>query len=1090
MPTPGFLASLNDEQRDAVLHDRGPLAVLAGPGSGKTRVIIHRVARLLAPGEEEGLDVAPESVLALAFTIKSANEMRERLAQMVGVSTAERVQLSTCHAFGRRIVKRFGDRLGYPWETQIADSAQRVRLLRDLIAEHALFEDRAGEGRAAVARFADERIHRFRIEGLSAARVSEWARARADALDRSEPALDETALAAERARLASFEPLARLYGLFEAACRERGWLTLDEYLTLPVRLLEERADARAILRDECRHIVVDEFQDWSPVQIRLLELLAPNSERAPPDLCVVGDDDQAIYAFRGADDRAFERFERAYPNHRRIALVRNYRSAPPILDAANRIMANAPAGSRFAPDKRLSPCAQIEDAPSRVEGIIVDDDAHLGVVIAACVREERQRRPGAPLGAFAVVARTNTDAERAASELEAAGIAAHVRRDPSPMSDPGVQDLFAWLRVLSGEQDAADEKRVLLRPPLGISPDAVRRWEDQWRRERGAGEREAFLVWLVREHAADEGVRGFVALRDALAQPAASPPACEALWSCLLGLSLADLDGLDAHERAQRIAALVAVVRFARSRQDRLAPPGDLRAFFEYIEDLDEKERSAFASPGDERVDQDDVGELPTDSVICLTAHQAKGLEFDTVFVPRVRPGWGYPFTQGRSDAEPLPESLTGRAPPDRAAEERRVFYVACTRAQRRLVLLAKAKKTRDGKSTDYYIELTSGEDAPVREGAHGRELVARGGLALPTEEEGLEDRGRGFFEGEVRRLRRQSAEAMVSVPSSGLTVERARSAAGALEDVASRLRALADLRESVAGASPGAHHEEYRRRLDAWSRRSASLYRPWPGPVRLSYSVIYDWQSCPRCCYLKHVMGLKEPAQPQLKLGHAIHATLEQYLQETRAAESEGRAIPARDRLLALGRERVHAFALSDADARDLRRQVDALLAHAHALHAESPDAQTLHVEAHVEAAYLLDGARHALVAKIDRVDQLADNRFRVIDYKTGEPAKSKLEPKPDDLQFCVYALVLPALLDPGEEGREIHADRDDDAVPFEGDAEYWMLVTGQRGVIGLSALRPGKVRAKINETIRDMLAGRYKLGPKCRGLCAIAPE
>ncbi len=1090
MPTPGFLASLNDEQRAAVLHDQGPLSVLAGPGSGKTRVIIHRVARLLAPLEDQGRAIEPENVLALAFTIKSANEMRARLAQMVGPAPAERLQLSTCHSFGRRIVKRFGDRLGYPWETQIADSAQRVRLLRDLIAEHALFEDRAAEGRASLARYADQQIHRFRTEGLTPERISAWAADRRAYLESGDYTRDDISLDAEFARLEDLEALATLYDRFEESCRARGWLTLDEYLTLPVRLLEERADARAILRDECRHIVVDEFQDWSPVQIRLLELLAPGNERNPPDICVVGDDDQAIYAFRGADHRAFERFERAYPGHTRIALVNNYRSAPPILAVANHIMANAIPGERFAPDKRLVGCASPPDAPPTVDGLIVDHDSHLGVAIAAAIRAERARRPDAPLGSFAVVVRINSEAERVASELEAAGIPAHVRRETTPLSDAGVQDLFAWLRVLCERHDNSDVRRVLLRPPIALPPHVLNRWEDQWRIARSKGDPSDLLDCITCDHSVHESVAAFVALRNELLPHATALPACETIWTAIIRLSLADLDGLDAHERADRVAALVAVASFARARQSRLAAPGDLRAFFEYLGDLDEKERNSLSSPGDERVTQDSEPDLPTDAVLCLTAHQAKGLEFDTVFVPRVRPGWGFPLTQGRTDEEPLPESLSGRPPHSAGAEERRVFYVACTRAQRRLVLLAKSKKSRDGKSTDYFIELTSGDKPLVNEITNIQSLISGAGLALPTEEDLLTDSGAGFFETEVRRLRREAAEAMVGVPSSGLTVEQATSAAETLEDVAARLRALADLRDAGAEAPASEHHEEYRRRQSAWSRRAASLYRPWVAPIHFSYSVIYDWLACPRCCYLKHVVRLREPEQPHLKLGHAIHATLEQFLNESRAAESDGRPLPTRDRLLSLGAERVRSFALADHDARDLPHQVDALLRHAHTLHTATPDAITLHVETLVEAAYVLDGTRHSLIAKLDRVDQLPDNTFRIIDYKTGDATKSKLEPKPDDLQFCVYALVLPALLDPSEEHESIRAERDEDPVPFDGRAEYWMLQTGQRGAIPLSSLKPGKVRVKINESLRDMLAGNYKKGPQCRGLCAIAPE
>lgn len=1088
MPTPGFLLGLNDEQRDAVLHDDGPLSVLAGPGSGKTRVIIHRIARLIAPRDEGGLAATPESVLALAFTIKSANEMRSRLAAMVGVGPSERVALSTCHAFGRRIVKRFGDRLGYPWETHVADSAERVRLLRDILARRKLFEDRAAEGRDAIARLADGRIHRFRTEGITPERLLAWTRERRHALETDAHGLDGLAMDAERAVLAEYEQLASVYDLFEQECRARGWLTLDEYLTLPLRLLDERDDARAMLRNECRHIVVDEFQDWSPVQISLIERLAPRG--ANHDLCVVGDDDQAIYGFRGADDRAFERFERAYPAHRRVALVRNYRSAKPILDVANRIMQAAAPGDRFAPEKALVPCAEHPDAPARVEGLILADDPHAGVVIAAAIRAERARRPDTPWSAFAVIARTNGEAERAALELEACGIPSHVQRSPDVFHELAVQDLFSWLRLLTGSADAGDTQRVLLRPPVSLPHDTLREWERLRRADGPDADDADVLAWACERHAEDPHIRRLVGLRAALAARMTSLPACEMVWETILHLALADADGLDAHERAERHAALLAAVTFARSRQSRLAPPGDLRSFLEYVNDLDEKERTALASPGDERVDQDDEADLPADAVVCLTAHQAKGLEFDTVFVPRVRPGHGFPLTMGPRNDDPLPESLIGRAPPNALAEERRLFYVACTRARRRLVLLAKSKKSREGKSTDYFLELTPEGDSLLDESGSAEQIVRDAGLALPEKTAAPDQRAGGFFQREVRLLRRNAAETMVGVPIEGLTREHAQSAASALESIAARLRALAALREQPEIAPRDAHAEEYRRRHEQWRQRTPAIFEPWPAPVHISYTLLYDWESCPRCCYLRHVKRMREPAQAQMQIGAIVHTALERFLNELREAESDGRPPPGVDRLLALGHERALAMATSDREARDLRDQLRAMLRHAHELHAQSPDAHVLHLEAQARAPYRLDGVRHWLVAKLDRVDMLHDNRIRIVDYKTGEPSKAKLEPQSNDLQFCVYAMALPALLDPESDSAAIEAERDEDPMPFAGEAQYWLLTTRQRGVIDFAALKPRSVRTKINKAVREMLAGNYRVGPKCRALCRIAPE
>ncbi|PKN43888.1 MAG: hypothetical protein CVU59_13085, partial [Deltaproteobacteria bacterium HGW-Deltaproteobacteria-17] len=311
--------ALNEAQRRAALHDSGPLIVLAGPGTGKTRVIIARLRRLLDQGTE------PESLLALTFSRKAAEEIRLRLAESVGPTVADRIHASTFHGFGYSLLTRFGDMLGLPRERDIIDSAQSRRLLRALIHDHALLRELAPSGPDAPVAAFREFLSRCRRAARTSADAQTFADTWARRLRDDAYSLTDEARQAESFKHRLFADCARLMTLYERACLRRGALSYDDCLTLPLRLLDEHPVVGAILRQEIRRIVVDEFQDIDRGQIELLQRLAPPRSREC-DLCVVGDDAQAIYGFRGAEPRSFARFAELWPGAATIALGVNYRS--------------------------------------------------------------------------------------------------------------------------------------------------------------------------------------------------------------------------------------------------------------------------------------------------------------------------------------------------------------------------------------------------------------------------------------------------------------------------------------------------------------------------------------------------------------------------------------------------------------------------------------------------------------------------------------------------------------------------------------------------------------------------------------------
>ena len=310
-----LLQGLNPEQQEAVRHGDGPMLVLAGAGSGKTRVITHRIARLVEAG------TPPEQILAVTFTNKAAGEMLTRLQALCGDAVASRLWVSTFHAAGVRILRRDGHKIGLPRSFTILDEADQTSLMKRVLAELSIPD------RLLVPKEALGRIDKFKNEGLDAAA----ARARHREL------FDEVQAAALRA-----------YTRYEEALRAQGSVDFGDLLMRVVELLKTSPDTAERYRQRFRYLLVDEFQDTNPVQYELLRRLCPD-DRSTANLCVVGDDDQSIYRWRGAEVANILGFSSDYPGARVVKLERNYRSTPRILAAAHAVIAN----NRDRADKKL-----------------------------------------------------------------------------------------------------------------------------------------------------------------------------------------------------------------------------------------------------------------------------------------------------------------------------------------------------------------------------------------------------------------------------------------------------------------------------------------------------------------------------------------------------------------------------------------------------------------------------------------------------------------------------------------------------------------------------------------------------------------
>lgn len=1098
---------LNPAQREAVEHDAGPLAVLAGPGTGKTFVIIARLRRLI----EEGAD--PSRILAVTFSVKAAAEMRARLAAAIGARTAEQVQACTFHSFGHSLLRRFGDYIGLRRDGTVMDSAQQRRLLRRLIRENDLFGFYAARGRDEAIEGVMKFIAACRHAARTPAEAIARARVMASGIKAGDPALigDELEAAKEAALL--FEHRARLFEAYDAACIERGLMTYDDFLTLPLRIFAARPVAAAIVRDEFRHVVADEFQDVNRAQVELLRHIAPPRlpSGKPSDLCVVGDDDQAIYGFRGADSAAFERFAAVWRDHTRVALRENYRSGKRIIEAANAHIGRA--ATRFAPDKVIEAAGRdgAEPAAGVVEGVILEDDRHAGLAIIAMIRRTRELAEArgaidaARYSSFGIIAPTNAIVQQIASVLDMHGIPIAVRQRSTPLDDAGVQDLMAWMRILATPSGAAGGeaayiRRLLLRPPHFVAVDRVLEWHRAFEREstwRSEAERIAFIDWLAARASDEPGLARFLALASELRGFVMAHNAEESVRRIVLRAELAHGEDLSPRDRASRISNLAAVMRWAQSRQPHLDEPGDLRALLAYYDDLSEADERQFTLQGDFRLEAADDEPVPgepgaPDAVWLMTAHKSKGLEFDTVFIAKCRPG-GFPASRTAQDDDGVPDDFRGQATPDQDDEQRRLFYVACTRARHRLVLLAKSKKTQT-RTIDYFYELASESPGVVIQEFEGRTLIEGAGLSPDAAESTADSASAMHRRGEalsteaawIRQLAyaalHESADAVIDDARLGHASQRLGEAAAALRAV-ERFRAGADAERALAGlAEPFASRlRGLMERLDSRTP-VARLLRPMKGPLELSYSAVRAYEKCPRCFYARYVEGLKGPANQSMSIGRIVHTAVERYLKECAEAEKNEHDAPEPARLLELGGEEARRGGPESAafDAEAFERAIAQLRSYISNFHDDG--AIVLHIERKVRMPYPDPDDRamsHRFEAKIDRIDAPVGGGVRIVDYKTGDALKLFTEPKKDDLQLGIYAMALAEIEGGGAASGEIPTGR----------AEYWLLATGERGAIDLARLDLKKTRTRIDEAIRGMLAGDWHKDKDCEGLCEWLP-
>lgn len=621
------LDGLNPDQLDAVVHRGGPLLVVAGAGSGKTRVLTHRIAHLIDEG------VHPMQILAITFTNKAAGEMRERVTALVG-PVAMKMWVSTFHSACVRILRANADRLGYPRTFSIYDQADAQRLTGYVIRDLGL----------DAKRFTPRGVH-----GI----ISLWKNELVGPED-----------AAAKANNIFDRKHAEVYREYQLRLHRAGAMDFDDLLMQTVELFRQHPDVLEAYQQRFRHILIDEYQDTNMAQNELAVLLAKDSG----EITAVGDQDQSIYGFRGADVRNINELEDQFPDLTTIVLDQNYRSTQVILDAANAVIANNQSKTK----KRLWSELGTGDPIIRYQADDEHDEAQWVARTAHTLHEQDAQQ----WREIAIFYRTNAQARVLEEALIRIGIPYKVVGGTRFYDRREIKDAMAYLRAVVNPADEVSVKRVLNVPKRGVGDTSVAKLDalataagisftEAMRRAKDAGVSGPAL----------RGVDAFVKLLDDLGQMVIDPPED-------------DPDGVppagpaDVLQNALELSGYLAELEAEASVESngRLENLGELIGSAREYTRVDE-----FLEQVSLVADTDDLDE--DNRVVLMTLHSAKGLEFPNVFLLGMEEGV-FPHTRALTE-------------PSELEEERRLAYVGITRAQRRLHLTNAWSRTLFG-STQY----------------------------------------------------------------------------------------------------------------------------------------------------------------------------------------------------------------------------------------------------------------------------------------------------------------------------------------------------------------------------------------------------
>lgn len=986
-PLPAMIADLNEAQREAVTHEGGPLLIVAGAGTGKTRTLTRRFLWLV---KERG--VPPEEILALTFSTAAAAELRERIEQELDDGAAE-VTATTFHALCARILQEEATEAGLDLFMTPVTETDRLAIMMGRLGELSLVHHPIrGNPASLIAQFL-QRIDKLKEERVDTGRFRDWAEARPrQATDEQERAIAEGDL-----------EFAQIYEQHERFLRDAGVIDFGGLQLELLRLLDEKPHVRDRVAARFSHVLVDEFQDTNFAQALILDHLVRDHRK----LVAVGDDDQSIYRFRGASRKNIAEFATTYTDAKQIKLELNYRSGAEIIRAARAVVTSDPdriEKTLRAGTPRESSVAFWRCTNERAQAQAIAGD------IGRLIADE-----GAAPDQIAILLKSViSDPNSICTALDERSIPYYISGAAAFFERAEIRDLVGWMKLLADPADDVAVHRALTRPPINLTSSdighissvrgrgsptlqALRRAADDKRCSQSTRERiEKFLALHKRAQSAFEAMRPepFVfRLIERLG---------------LRGQQVFTADG-------RTIERLVNVSKFASmadafSRTRPHATARDFAAFVAAISDAGMREA-------------EELAEQSPMAVRITTRHSAKGLEFDHVYVPfltaRAVPG------NRRGDVK-IPDALLSEALPEDSreahiSEQRRVMHVAMTRARSRLVLSwneTTSGNKNPNKPSMFYEEAR--EEMASDETEYAEQLFAPGerlySVLAALRSEVLDN-----VERAGRRLNEPTLDAHLDTPAdtarflemikvsaliektrhgeplgSSLTEVNAAICQGASpEQIAELDRSPLD-EQILAGERDAGKLSEQLRQFEP------SLERFLPktnGTLAMSASDMETYTTCPLKYKYAKVLRVPTPRSVNMRFGTLVHDVLEKF--HKHPPEQPETTGEARDRLLRLYENgwRRGGFGDSDDEQQYYRRGIDALNKYASRLEEDEGRA------ARFEEKFSIRLGDVTLRGRIDRIDQFPDGSWELIDYKTG---KSKTEAGlKEDLQLALYQLA-----------------------------------------------------------------------------------
>lgn len=619
------LETLNPAQREAVEKTEGPVLILAGAGSGKTRVLTTRIAHLI---EDKGVQAA--NILAITFTNKAANEMRERVEETLGSDTKD-MWISTFHSCCVRILRKDINRIGYNRSFVIYDSADQVTLIKDCLKELNL-SDKVFEPKVVISTISGAKDKLYSPQKFKAIHMHDN----------------------------RMSKMADIYALYQDRLKRNSALDFDDLIYKTVELFKEDSEVLDYYRSRFKYIMVDEYQDTSKAQYELIKLLA----RQHQNICVVGDDDQSIYGWRGADIRNILEFEKDYDDVHVVKLEQNYRSTQIILDAANTVISNNIERKRkkLWSDKKDGELIKIQLAENEMD----EADFVSDMIYKICKEQNRTYKD------FAVLYRANAQARSVEDALNRSQIPYNIYGGTKFYERKEIKDLVAYLRVIQNPQDDISLKRIINVPRRGIGLRTIEKVED-----RASLKQESLYSVLIDIETnsdistkARNSISGFVDTIGTLRTIKEVYPVSKLIEKVLETTGYLDELSKDKSDESQdRIDNLKEFISIAIEFEQN-SEEQDLETFLTNI--------ALTSETNDDEVD---------DKVSLMTIHTSKGLEFPVVFLVGLEEG-----------LFPIARAVRSMNDAD-IEEERRLCYVGITRAKEVLYITLTKKRTLYGKT-------------------------------------------------------------------------------------------------------------------------------------------------------------------------------------------------------------------------------------------------------------------------------------------------------------------------------------------------------------------------------------------------------